>query len=164
MRGTGVERSSKINLMEDGIPIAPAPYSSPAAYYSPTAGRMESFEVRKGSSQIKYGPHSTGGALNYISTSIPRDFRVKANLFGGQFNTYKAHVNIGSSGETFGYLLETFIDQTTGFKNLDHAGQNTGFSKADYLGKFRFNTPKSFTIPAAIELKYSITDLSLIHI
>ena len=158
MRGTGVERSSKINLMEDGIPIAPAPYSSPAAYYSPTAGRMESFEVRKGSSQIKYGPQSTGGALNYISTSIPREFRIKANLFGGQFNTYKAHVNIGSSGETFGYLLETFIDQTTGFKNLDHAGQNTGFSKADYLGKFRFNTPKSFTIPAAIELKYSITD------
>ena len=158
MRGTGIERSSKINLMEDGIPIAPAPYSSPAAYYSPTAGRMESFEVRKGSSQIKYGPQSTGGALNYISTSIPRDFRVKANLFGGQFNTYKAHVNIGSSGETFGYLLETFIDQTTGFKNLDHAVQNTGFSKADYLSKFRFNTPKSFTIPAAIELKYSITD------
>ncbi|MDP6578446.1 MAG: TonB-dependent receptor [Candidatus Marinimicrobia bacterium] len=158
MRGTGVERSSKINLMEDGIPIAPAPYSSPAAYYSPTAGRMESFEVRKGSSQIKYGPQSTGGALNYISTSIPRDFRVKANLFGGQFNTYKAHVNIGSSGETFGYLLETFIDQTTGFKNLDHAGQNTGYSKADYLSKFRFNTPKSFTIPAAIELKYGITD------
>ena len=158
MRGTGIERSSKINLMEDGIPIAPAPYSSPAAYYSPTAGRMESFEVRKGSSQIKYGPHSTGGALNYISTSIPRDFRVKANLFGGQFNTYKAHVNIGSSGETFGYLLETFIDQTTGFKNLDHTGQNTGYSKADYLSKLRFNTPKSFTIPAAIELKYSITD------
>ncbi|SVA24349.1 uncharacterized protein METZ01_LOCUS77203, partial [marine metagenome] len=158
MRGTGVERSSKINLMEDGIPIAPAPYSSPAAYYSPTAGRMESFEVRKGSSQIKYGPHTTGGALNYVSTSIPRDFRVRANLFGGQFNTTKAHINVGGSGEIFGYLLETFLDKSGGFKKLDHAGDNTGYNKSDYLAKFRFNTPRSFSIPTAIELKYSVTD------
>ena len=74
MRGTGAERSSKINMMEDGVPISPAPYSSPAAYYSPTAGRMHALEARKGSSQIKYGPHSTGGALNYVSTPIPEKF------------------------------------------------------------------------------------------
>ena len=158
MRGTGVERSSKINVMEDGIPIAPAPYASPAAYYSPTAGRMESFEVRKGSSQIKYGPHTTGGALNYVSTSIPRDFRVRAKLFGGQFNTSKAHVNVGGSGETFGYLFETFLDRTSGFKTFEHAGDNTGYNKSDYLAKLRFNTPQSFSIPAAVEAKYSVMD------
>ena len=158
MRGTGVERSSKINIMEDGIPIAPAPYASPAAYYSPTAGRMESFEVRKGSSQIKYGPHTTGGALNYVSTSIPEDFRVKAKLFGGQFNTIKSHVNVGGSTQTFGYLMETYIDKTNGFKNIDHAGSNTGYKKSDYLAKVRFNTPLSFSMPAALEAKYSVTD------
>ncbi len=158
MRGTGVERSSKINLMEDGIPIAPAPYASPAAYYSPTAGRMESFEVRKGSSQIKYGPHTTGGALNYVSTSIPRDFRARAKLFGGQFNTSKAHVNIGGSSETFGYLFETFLDRTSGFKTLEYAGDNTGYNKSDYLAKLRFSTPQSFFIPAAVEAKYSVMD------
>ena len=71
IRGTGLSRMEKLNVMEDGILIAPAPYASPAAYYSPTMGRMERLEVRKGSAQIKYGPFTTGGSLNYVSASIP---------------------------------------------------------------------------------------------
>lgn len=157
MRGTGVDRSSKINLMEDGIPIAPAPYAAPAAYYSPTAGRMESFEVRKGSSQIKYGPNTTGGALNYISTSIPDQFKVKVNLTGGQFGLSRAHANIGTSSEHYGVLLETYLDGTDGFKELDYGG-NTGYDKRDYLAKFRLNTSPDYKLPAALELKYSVTD------
>jgi Fe(3+) dicitrate transport protein len=40
LRGVDHGRSAKLMLLEDGIPMAPAPYASPAAYYSPTAGRM----------------------------------------------------------------------------------------------------------------------------
>ncbi len=99
LRGTGVERSSKITLMEDGVLAAPAPYAAPSAYYFPTVGRMEAVEVRKGSSQIKYGPYTIGGAINLISTPIPHEsFSWAADVAGGRDLTGKLNGRVGGSG------------------------------------------------------------------
>jgi len=95
MRGTGVERSSKITVMEDGILMAPAPYAAPAAYYFPTVGRMQAVEVVKGSSQVKYGPYTTGGAINLVSTQIPTDLSGNINLLAGNFGGRTLLANLG---------------------------------------------------------------------
>ena len=75
LRGVDSHRSSKITILEDGIPSSPSPFSDPAAYYSPTAGRMSGFEILKGSSQMKYGPNTTGGICLLYTSPSPRDQR-----------------------------------------------------------------------------------------
>jgi Fe(3+) dicitrate transport protein len=143
LRGAGSERSSKITLMEDGVLAAPAPYSAPAAYYFPTIGRMSAVEILKGSSQVRFGPFTTGGAINLISTPIPDAFSGRLNLLGGSFGSRNIHALVGDSQRNFGYMVETFQYKSDGFKKLDGGGP-TGFDKKDYLLKFQLNTgPKA---------------------
>jgi len=158
LRGTGVERNTKITVMEDGVLIAPAPYSAPAAYYFPTIGRMQGVEVIKGSSQIKYGPYTTGGAINLISTGIPNEFSGKINLNGGSFGGRNVHAVVGNKHKNFAYLVETFQQGSNGFKKLDNGinrgfQNNTGFIKQDYLAKFRINTKLDAKIFQSLTLK-----------
>ncbi|MEE9161890.1 MAG: TonB-dependent receptor plug domain-containing protein, partial [Candidatus Neomarinimicrobiota bacterium] len=157
MRGTGVERSQKIALMEDGVLIAPAPYSAPAAYYFPAVGRMERIEVRKGSSQIKYGPNTGGGALNMVSTSLPGPLSSHVNLSTGAFHARRAHIYAGASTGSVGWLVETYQHANDGFKVLDQGG-HTGFRIADYLAKVRVTSRKGSVRYQTLEMKFGYTD------
>ena len=122
MRGVDPERSNKVTIMEDGVPSSPAPYADPAAYYSPVAGRMSGFEVLKGSSSIKYGPNTTGGVINYISTPIPEEQSSYLRASYGDFNEKIAHAYSGGKidfgGGKLGYLLEYFSHTSDGWQEL----------------------------------------------
>jgi len=157
MRGTGSDRSGKITVMEDGVLAAPAPYSAPAAYYFPLVGRMEAVEVRKGSSQIRYGPFTVGGALNLVSSSIPSALSILVDGAGGEQSTRKLRVRAGDSTDRFGWMLETYQLGTDGFKVLDGGGQ-TGFDLSDYVGKVRFNTALGGNTYQEVELKVGFYD------
>ena len=157
LRGTGVDRSSKITLMEDGVLIAPAPYTAPAAYYFPVAGRMEAVEVRKGSSQVRYGPRTIGGAINLVSSSIPDRLSWFVEGAGGENGTLRGHGRVGDSGARFGWLLEAYSLETDGFKKLA-SGAPTGFDVADLMGKVRINSDRNKPSYQELELKLGYTD------
>lgn len=141
LRGVDTTRSSKVTVMEDGVMMSPAPYSAPAAYYSPTAGRMSGVEVLKGSSQIKYGPHTTGGVINYLSTPVPTKEKAYLKSTFGSFNEQRTHAYFGNTFDAgaagqFGVLLEGYRRQNDGFKKIDEtadfrSGDDTGFDKTD---------------------------------
>ena len=157
IRGTSPERSSKIAIMEDGILISPAPYSASSAYYFPSVARMQAVEVLKGSSQIQYGPYTTGGAINFVSTEIPKSFQGKISSSYGSFNSGQTYSTIGSSNENFGYMIEFLNYNSNGFKDLGEK-LNTGFDINEITSKVRFNSSKDATINQSLELKFHYYD------
>ena len=156
IRGTSPERSSKIAIMEDGILISPAPYSASSAYYFPSVARMQAIEVLKGSSQIQYGPYTTGGAINFVSTEIPEKFRGKISTSFGSFKTGQTHATIGNSSEKFGYMFEILNYNSDGFKSLNE-DLNTGFDINEITSKIKF-VPKTTNIDQSFELKFHTYD------
>lgn len=157
LRGTSPERSAKITLMEDNVLIAPAPYSAPAAYYFPTLGRIESIEVLKGSSQVQYGPYTTGGAINFVSKQIPNDFSGNVRMTYGNYNSRNLEATLGDSGENFGFVTQYFNYNSDGFKSLNNDA-NTGFDKTDWLGKFRVNTNQDAKVFQALTAKFQFSE------
>ena len=67
IRGLNPRRSSRVLILEDGVPIQPALYVYPNMYYNPPADRIDRIEVIKGSGTIKYGPQTMGGVINYFT-------------------------------------------------------------------------------------------------
>ncbi len=166
LRGVDTSRSAKVSIMEDGVLMAPAPYSSPSAYYAPTVGRMSGLEILKGSSQIKYGPHTTGGVINYLSTPIPLKEKVYLKSSYGSFNELRTHAYFGNTFDTnvgqIGFLLEGYVRKSDGFTQIDKTADfrdsdDTGFTKTEPMIKLSWE-PKT-TMYQRIELKYGQTEL-----
>lgn len=159
MRGTGQNRSEKITIMEDGVLAAPAPYASPAAYYFPTSGRMQSVEILKGSSTVKFGPRTTGGVINMLSRQIPdTSFAGRVDIAAGQDGFGKIHAYAGGQGERVDAVAEVYRYQADGFRDINGVGGDTGFVKNDALAKVRFKSDKSAKYQQIVELKLKYAD------
>ncbi len=159
IRGSGLDRSARIALLEDGVLIAPAPYAASSAYYFPTQRRMSALEVLKGPAAVAVGPRTTGGALNMISTPIPDAMGANVDIRGGDHSTIDAHLNVGNRGERMSWLLETVQAESNGFKTIDGpVGGDTGYDIQDYMAKFQFDSSPTSRVYQSLRVKLGYTD------
>lgn len=166
LRGADGTRSEKVTLMEDGILTAPATYAAPSAYYSPNIARMAGVEVLKGSSQVRFGPHTTGGVVNYVSTPIPvnQQFYLRSTI--GSDSTFNLHSHYGDTIETaagsFGYLAEIHYKSSDGFRTIQGGpaipgGGGTGYEVVEPMIKLSWE-PNTI-LDQRFEFKFGYTDL-----
>lgn len=166
VRASSSGRSNRISLLEDGIPAAMSPYANTSAYYFPNLGRISSIEVLKGAEVLLYGPQTTSGVVNLISTPIPQETSGAANIETGDFATRKIHAHYGTTQGQWGFLLETYQANSDGFHNIERSKQSAGYNIDEYIGKVRWNSAADarFTQQVDVKLQYDVENLDVSYL
>lgn len=122
LRGLNPTRSSKVLLLEDGLPVSYAPYGDNASYYHPPIDRFDRVEVLKGSSQIAYGPVTLGGVLNYITPDAPTHPQGAIAVTAGNRDYLNAGGTIGGTWGNTGLFAHALRKQSDGARENVHSG------------------------------------------
>ena len=117
IRGSYPRRSANILLMEDGTPIAPAPYLSPEAYYNPPSERLDGIEVLKGADILAYGSNTMYGAINYITKKPPLKPTLGINLTAGGNGYHSEYLTYGGTWNNIGAEIQVLNKQFDGFQD-----------------------------------------------
>jgi len=149
IRGLDPNRSRKVLVLEDGVPITLNPYGVPEQYYTPPIERMERIEVVKGSGQILYGPQTIGGVINFLSRDPPSHLGAQADVRYGTFGYLLAQAGVGATHGPIGWRVDVSHRRFDGPRRLDLA-------LTDATAKLRLQlTPK-----AVLRVKLSVYDES----
>ncbi len=131
MRGLNPTRSTKITLLEDGIPLAYAPYGDNASYYHPMVDRFERIEVLKGANSLLYGPQTVAGVVNYITPAPRQDFGGYAQLTAGNRDYVNGKISVGGKGLLLDY---TYKEGDGARDNLQHALKDLNLKYVTAIG------------------------------
>ncbi len=128
LRGLNPNRSQKLLVLEDGVPVAPGLFLANESYYSPRIERMDSIEVLKGAAGLRYGPTTIGGVINY-KTKAPEDgVKLTTRIGSRDFRLFGIDAGGSSpSGEAVGGI-SAITSRGDGFRN-------NGFDLTDIVAK-----------------------------
>jgi Fe(3+) dicitrate transport protein len=146
IRGLSPTRSTKVLLLEDGLPLSYAPYGDNASYYHPPVDRFETIEVIKGGEQILFGPMTVGGVVNYVTPPIPAKRGGSVMLMGGNRDYLNGHARYGANFKNTGWMVDLLRKQGEGLRdNVRHGVTDfnvktlTSLSSRQTIG-LRFNS------------------------
>jgi Fe(3+) dicitrate transport protein len=117
IRGLNPTRSSKVLLLEDGLPLTYAPYGDNASYYHPPIERFDAIEVLKGSGQIAYGPSTISGVINYLTPAPPSEPEITMRLIGGTRDYMNAHLTAGGTWGKTGLIVDLMRKHSDGSRD-----------------------------------------------
>ena len=103
LRGLNPTRTTKITLLEDGLPLAYSPYGDNASYYHPPIDRFAALEVLKGAHSLFFGPQTIGGVINYLTPDAPTTPGGFVQLSAGSRSYFNAHLRAGGHGVLVDY-------------------------------------------------------------
>lgn len=113
IRGLNPSRSTKVLLLEDGIPLTYGVYGDNASYYHPPIERFDRIEVLKGAAVNLYGPQTVGGVINYI-TPLPSEALTAGLALAGGNRDYLSGRGMVSYG---GHRLDYARKQSNGARD-----------------------------------------------
>ncbi|MBK9284615.1 MAG: TonB-dependent receptor [Sphingobacteriaceae bacterium] len=117
IRGSYPRRAANILLMEDGTPIAPAPYLGPEAYYNPPSDRLDGIEILKGADILMYGSNTMYGAINYITKKPPVKPTLGLNITAGENGYHSEYLTYGGTWNKLGAELQVLNKSIDGFQD-----------------------------------------------
>ncbi len=106
IRGLNPTRSTKVHIMEDGVPIMLMPYGDASSYYFPPLFRFDRIEVLKGSGQLLFGPQNIGGVMNLITRMPSATPQGNLQVTGGNLSYLNTHFDYGGMWGKNGYLAD----------------------------------------------------------
>lgn len=120
IRGLDPDRSRTLLVLEDGVPVALAPYGEPELYYSPPIERMARVELIKGSGSILFGPQTIGGILNYVTADAPATPRGRLFVQWGSGASQLQRAEYGGTWDNARASVNAFRRRTGDLGGLAH--------------------------------------------
>lgn len=129
VRGKLNDRSRKVMVLEDGIPIGLGIYDTGEIFYLPSIGTFDEVEMLNGSRTVLYGPQSSSGVINFVTPKPSKEKQVEfiqemgSNQFIGSAATYS------NSYHELGMVLNANFRSGSGPRNPAEYQTYSGMAK-----------------------------------
>jgi len=144
IRGSDSRRSGFVAVLVDGVPVNPAPYGSIDMDVFPVALQVvDRIDVIRGGAQVRYGPSSAGGVVNFITHPIPdcgSEVQVVSGF--GSWNQWNEYVTASTVQGKWGFQMSSVTDGGDGWR------ENSVYHAQDTWAKLRFQPDDQTTISA----------------